>query len=228
MKITHMVYAVVCFGIALSLVFPFVFANKNTTHTYKTESPKELKKSSEIAKKPETTNKAQNTELAIATTNEKVSEPKVTEAIKTPEPVIAEAAYGDFTMEELINKLNRSLKSNLTGTGNIFAKYAMENNVDPYLAVAIVLHETGCNWQCSAQVTQCNNVGGMKGAGNCQGTSYASFPSLEEGIKAFIVNLKTNYYDYGLNTPELMNHKYAASTAWAGKINSYMQTIKNS
>ncbi len=227
MKITHMVYVVVVFGIALSLVFPFVFTNKNNTHTYKTESPKDLQKSSEVAKQEPVT-KTSDKELAIATTSEEASEPKVPEVIKTPEPVVAEAVYENLTMEELINKLNRSLKSNLTGTGNLFAKYAMENNVDPYLAVAIVLHETGCNWQCSAQVTQCNNVGGMKGAGSCQGTSYASFPSLEEGIKAFIVNLKTNYYDYGLNTPELMNHKYAASTAWAGKINSYIQTIKNS
>mgnify|MGYP002511620479 CR=1 FL=1 len=34
-----------------------------------------------------------------------------------------------------------------------------------YLAVAIVLHETGCKWTCSKLVRECNNVGGMKGSG---------------------------------------------------------------
>ncbi|MFQ8643500.1 MAG: hypothetical protein ACLR92_04375 [Bacilli bacterium] len=42
------------------------------------------------------------------------------------------------------------------------------------------------------------------------------------------MNLKENYYDKGLNTPELMNKKYAASPSWAAKINNYINQIKNS
>ena len=98
--------------------------------------------------------------------------------------------------------------------------------VDPYLAVAIVLHETGCNYSCSTQVKKCNNVGGMKGSPSCNGTSYAKFNTLDDGIYIFVKNLKENYYDYGLTTPEAMNKKYAASTTWATKVKHYINKIK--
>ena len=60
---------------------------------------------------------------------------------QTVEPVIV---YDGLTKEELVDKLNRNLNSTLSGTGEIFANYAIEYGIDPYLAVAIVLHETGC------------------------------------------------------------------------------------
>ena len=68
------------------------------------------------------------------------------------------------------------------------------------------------------------NVGGMKGSG-CG--AYASFPSLDDGIKAFIDNLNRNYYSYGLTTPETMGPKYAESKEWPMKVNNYINKIKN-
>ena len=91
------------------------------------------------------------------------------------------------------------------------------------MATAIMLHETGCKWNCSRLVRECNNVGGQKGSG-CG--SYSYFNSLDEGIKAFIDNLERNYISYGLTTPEQINPKYAEDRTWYKKVNKYIEEIK--
>ncbi len=135
--------------------------------------------------------------------------------------------FDGMTLSELGKKLDLSLNSTLSGYGNTFAKYSIEYGVDPYLAVSISLLETGCTWNCSTLVKQCNNVGGMKGKGGCNGGSYATFSSLEEGIEAMISNLSRNYIQKGLITPEQINTKYAESSTWATKVNNYIEKVKN-
>ena len=136
-------------------------------------------------------------------------------------PVIV---YDNMTIEELSMKLDRVLHSTMSGKGNLIATYTLEVGVDPYLATAIILLETGCNSSCSRMVNTCYNVGGMKGSG-CG--AYASFPSLDDGIKAFIDNLNRNYYSYGLTTPETMGPKYAESKDWPIKVNNYINKIRS-
>lgn len=138
----------------------------------------------------------------------------------------AQIVYDGMNIDELANKLNRSLNSDLAGQGYTFAKLSTELGIDPYLSLAIVLHETGCKWKCSNLLRQCNNVGGMKGSPGCNGGSYASFPSLEEGIRAYMNNLYKNYFSQGLTTPETIGPKYAASTTWASQVNAYINDIK--
>lgn len=140
----------------------------------------------------------------------------------------SEIVYDGLTKEELVDKLNRNLNSTLSGTGEIFANYSLELGIDPYLAVAIVLHETGCSWDCSDLVKSCYNVGGQKGNPGCNGGSYAAYNSLEEGISSYMHNLYNNYYAYGLTTPETINPKYATSTTWSSSINNYINKIKAS
>lgn len=135
--------------------------------------------------------------------------------------------YDGLTMDQLVEKLNKSLKNELNGYGYLYASYSLEKGVDPYIAVAISLHETGCNGKCSNLMKSCNNVGGQKGSPKCGNGSYKRFDTLEEGIKGFIDNLSKNYFGMGLNTPELMAKKYAASTTWAGKVNYYIEKIKS-
>lgn len=134
--------------------------------------------------------------------------------------------YDGLTMNQLAEKLNRSLNSTIAGTGYIFASKSLELGVDPYLAVAIVLHETGCTWNCSELVNACNNVGGMQGSPSCGGGAYAAFPTLEDGISSYLNNLYHNYYAMGLTTPETIGPKYAASTSWPSKINWYISSIR--
>ena len=231
MNSTMKVTGVVIFGVLLSFALPHIMSINNTK-SLETESQREMQ--------TETTTSSSN-EVAIATPKDESGTPIETtpEPVQEPEPVqTAEPApvveepqaepivYDGMTLDELAEKLNRSLKSTLSGTGMSFAKYAVEMGIDPYLAVAIVLHETGCSHSCSTQVKQCYNVGGMKGGPSCNGTSYKKFASLDDGIYSFMYNLKTNYYDKGLTTAAQMNKKYAASKSWSTKVNNYINKIK--
>lgn len=147
------------------------------------------------------------------------------EIITTPE--IKEEkiiVYENMTYEELVDKLNKTLSSDLTGMGYAYATYSLELGVDPYLAVAISMHETGCTWNCSYLLKACNNVGGQKGEGCGE---YKAYDTLEEGIYGFILNIKNKYVDYGLLTAEQMNPKYAEDPMWASKVNKYIEKIRN-
>jgi hypothetical protein len=135
-----------------------------------------------------------------------------------------QVVYDGMTLEELASKLDRSFKNELSGKGYLYASYSLEKDVDPYLAAAISLEETGCNWKCSTLVVTCNNVGGMKGSG-CG--SYGAFATLDDGIKAFIDNISRNYVAYGLTTADAMNSKYAENSAWSTNVNNYISIIKN-
>lgn len=151
-----------------------------------------------------------------------------TEEEKIKEEKDNQIVYDGMTLKQLAEKLDRSLNSTISGQGYTFASLSSELGIDPYLAVAIVMHETGCKWTCSSLMQTCNNVGGMKSGGNgtCNGGSYASFPTLEEGIKAYMNNLYKNYASQGLTTAEAMAPKYAASTTWASQVNAYINEIK--
>ena len=135
--------------------------------------------------------------------------------------------YDNMTLDELAEKLDKSLNSDVKGQGYIFAKYSIETVVDPYLAVAVMLQETGCKWNCSYLASKCNNYGGQKGAPGCNGGSYKKFDTQEEGIKSYITNLYDNYISKGLTTPEQINKRYASDPNWSKKINRYINEIKS-
>lgn len=135
--------------------------------------------------------------------------------------------YDGMTLDELAAKLDRYLSDDLKGKGYLYASHALEIGIDPYLAVAISMHETGCKWGCSTLVKQCNNVGGQVASPRCNGGNYKYYPTLDEGIIGFMDNIKRNYYDYGLTTPEAMNPKYAADPNWANVVNKTINQIKS-
>jgi len=162
-------------------------------------------------------------ELISSGTKYEVSVLDTLEDVKEELEPIPEIVYDGMTLDELSEKINRSLNSTISGKGYLIASHSLEMGVDPYMATAIMLHETGCKWGCSYLVNACNNVGGQKGSG-CG--AYAYFNSLDEGIMAFINNLSRNYIDYGLTTPELINPKYAEDPNWAKNVNKYIEQIK--
>ncbi len=150
---------------------------------------------------------------------------EVQENVIEEEPIV----YDGMTLKELASKLDKNLKSTLTGYGMVFAKYSLKYEVDPYVALAIVLHETGCgSGRCSTLTSQCNNIGGMKGTNKCGNGPYARFKSLDSGIEAFFKNLSSNYYKKGLRTPEQIGKKYAESSTWASRIRFYVNQIQKS
>lgn len=132
--------------------------------------------------------------------------------------------YDNMTLEELSTKLERSLNDDLKGKGSLIASYSIEKGVDPYLATAIMLQETGCAWKCSTIVKSCNNVGGQKGKG-CG--SYSAYPTLDKGITSFIDGLSKNYFSKGLTTAKEINSRYAADKTWHQKVDAYVSKIKN-
>ena len=167
--------------------------------------------------------KEENTFLVDANTSNNNSKP----SLSNLDMALAKKAntYDGLTVEELASKLDRFLKNELSGKGYLYASYSIEKGVDPYLAVAISLEETGCSWNCSKLVKTCNNVGGMKGSG-CG--SYGAFATIDDGIRAFINNIYKNYVAYGLTTADTMNPKYAENPAWSTNVNAYINKIKNS
>lgn len=171
----------------------------------------------------EVTNKNNSIPNYIEIEKNEESKEELNEESKEEEVESTPIIYDGLTLDELAQKINRSLNSTISGKGYLIASYSLEKNVDPYMATAIMLHETGCKWKCSNLVNSCNNVGGQKGTG-CG--SYSYFNSLDEGIKAFINNLSKNYINYGLTTPEEINHKYAEDPKWAQKVNKYIESIK--
>lgn len=185
-----------------------------------------IKESNQVKDKKNEDNKTDIKATSEDKENKENKEKKVAVETPAPTPTPDPIVYDGMTMTELANKLDRSLGSTLTGTGYTFASESLALGIDPYLAVAIVLHETGCRWGCSYLVRACNNVGGMKGSPGCNGGSYASFATLDDGIRSYLSNLHRNYYAYGLTTPETIGPKYAASTAWASKVNWYIDYIR--
>lgn len=135
--------------------------------------------------------------------------------------------FDGLTMNGLADKLNRSLNSTISGKGYLIASYSLQLGIDPYVATAIILHETGCNGTCSALVRECNNVGGQKGGPSCGGGAYKAYPTLDEGIMGYLDNLYRNYYSKGLTTVETIGPKYAASTTWASKVNNYVALVRS-
>ena len=209
-------------GIALSIVVLFDIIMIN--HSYEVADYKDKKDNRSTAnymkmeKQQEETVEEIENEIIMAAEeeiqNEEKSEPEVVE-----NPVV----FDGKTMDELAEQLNKSLNSDMSGKGYLIATKSLEYGVDPYMATAIILQETGCKWNCSSLVRNCNNVGGQKGSG-CG--SYSYFETLDAGIEAFISNLYRNYIAQGLTTVEAINTKYAASTTWSTYVNNYIESIK--
>ena len=139
--------------------------------------------------------------------------------------ILRQEVFEGMTLDELAEKINRTLKNEISGQGYTIANKCIELGVDPYIATAIIMHETGCGQNsCSNIARNCFNFGGQKGSG-CG--AYKRYNSIEEGLEGMITNLYKNYYAYGLNTVEAIGPRYAESTTWVGKINWYVNKIRN-
>lgn len=137
--------------------------------------------------------------------------------------------YEGMTLDELAEKLNRNLGNDIiAGKGKLIATECINKGVDPYVATSIILHETGCKTHCSNLARYCYNFGGQKGKPSCNGGSFKKFDSIDEGLVGMINNLYKNYYAMGLNTVELIAPKYCEGNTWAGKINWFVNSIRNS
>ena len=228
------------FMIGLAGVLQYkAFQIEENTVAYEKVTMKDMKSGTveEVNNNNETvSDESNNNEIVDASTvdTENVEEVVIEEEledVKTYDEVntipVDPIVFDGLTMNQLGEKLNRSLNSTISGKGYLIASYSLQLGIDPYMATAIILHETGCNGTCSSLVRECNNVGGQKGGPSCGGGAYKAYPTLDEGIMGYLDNLYRNYYAYGLTTPETIGPKYAASTTWASQVNNYIAVIKS-
>lgn len=123
------------------------------------------------------------------------------EKVETVEPVYA--AEEELTVEEMI-----------------IAK-CNTYEVDSTLALAISRLETG-NFTSDAYIYG-NNVGGIS-----EREVPVGFDTLEEGVEAFVRNLKVNYYNEGLNDVDEIAGKYCPvnERQWAETVQALMEEIE--
>ena len=82
------------------------------------------------------------------------------------------------------------------------------NDEQAKIAIAITKHETGS--YTSSLFKNNNNVGGLY---NSSAKKFYTYSSVEDGIDAYIRNLKNGYFDKGLDTIEKIQSKYAPINA---------------
>ena len=191
----------------------------------KNDEEKTVEESTDNNTEIEEVNTIDNSVVEEVVIEEELEDVKTYDEINTVpvDPIV----YDGLTMQQLADKLNRSLNSTISGKGYLIASYSLQLGIDPYVATAIILHETGCNGTCSTLVRECNNVGGQKGSPGCGGGAYKAYPTLDEGIMGYLDNLYHNYYAVGLTTVEAIGPKYAASTTWASRVNNYVSLIRS-
>ena len=136
--------------------------------------------------------------------------------------------FENMTLYELAEHIERHMNSTITGKGYLIARLSVETGIDPFLATAIILHETGCRSNCSRLVNYCNNVGGITGGPTrCGNGRFRSYPTLYDGFVGFFDVLYRVYFSRGLTTPELMGPIYAESPYWPAQIHSHMNRIRS-
>lgn len=102
------------------------------------------------------------------------------------------------------SELDKHLGGVLSGQGNTIVETARKYGVDPHLATAIMQFESANGTSHMARTK--NNVAGIF---DSRANTYRTFESVSDAIDFTIRNLKKNYLDQGLDTPEKIGPKYA-------------------
>lgn len=130
-----------------------------------------------------------------------------------------ELLYDEFCeVSKEINKVvKEKSKIKLSDPRALIKLACKESGVDPALAIAISRAETG-NWTSDLYKSN-NNVGGMRANGE-----WIKYSTLLQGVNAYVINLKKNYIDLGLTTPELIGAKYCPNnpSGWVKLVNKIM------
>ena len=217
-KLNYIAAGLSTIGFSLILVAVIILNNTNISTLSISNSVFALKEESSENKNVETITNSSNIRKMSAVEQE--------EREVAPSKLLRVEVYDGLTMEELAARLNRNLgNAALAGKGDLIASYCLSKGVDPYVATAIMIHETGRGT--STMVRTCNNVAGQKGSPSCMG-SYKGYDTIDDGIRGAIDNLYRNYYRVGLDTVEKIGPKYAEGSEWPSKINGYISRIKNS
>lgn len=115
-------------------------------------------------------------------------------------------------------QLNKVLKGKLAGTGEIFLKYANMYKINPAIAAAIAMHESGGT---SRLAKEQNNFFGMRNK-----NGWMKFSSVDEGIRRGISNISRNYVNKGKNSLQKMVKDYAeGGKDWIPQTSAFYKQI---
>lgn len=220
-KMTIMVILVLLFGISLAIIIPFNLINKTDNKVSQTGNVEQSPKAEK--------NESEDLVPFGVPSDESLDSDYVDNGVypySNPPEIYDDGSivFDGMTVTELTNKLNKSLRGFVTNTGYLFADYTRKTGLDPYLAVAIMLHESGCNGTCSNLAVNYYNFGGFRSTGS----NWYHYDTFDEGMNAFLNVIYNNYYSQGLTTPEAIVCKYnACSEHWVSQVRDYMNTIRN-
>ena len=128
---------------------------------------------------------------------------------------VSEETKGTEILEvEDVNKVEEVVdKCMMDYTSCKIKEVAIREGINDWkIPVAIARHECGYkdNQYLSNAFKNKNNVGGMMYYDTTTNSSYLmSFDTIDDGIEAFVSNLKRNYFNMGLDTIEKIQPKYA-------------------
>ena len=143
-------------------------------------------------------------------------------------------SYEGESADIIAQKIDQYLKEEMQGYGTLISKYAISNEVNPYLIASMIIETTNCDLKCSVLVKQCNNVyealynKDSINQTSCFGGNYQKFNSLDDSIKSFIKYVKFNFYDNDLTTPGTIASSYNKDSRWIFVVNQNISKIKNS
>lgn len=129
-----------------------------------------------------------------------------------------------------VEKMENAFEGFLLGLEKLFIKWSIIYQINPALAAAIAMHETGNGSSMKARVKR--NLFGIMTNG---GRMLKEFPTFEAGIKEGIKNLSLNYLNKGINTISAIQAKYAPIGAendpnglnknWINGVTSYYKKL---
>ena len=134
---------------------------------------------------------------------------------------ILESVSGDDARPLIIKKYLEKYKSPLVPYSDLIFKLSQDYGFEYYWIVAIAQQESNL----------CKKI--PEGSHNCWGYGIhkrgtLTFDSYELSLKSYAEYLKREYFDKGLNTPELIMSKYCPSSngSWARGVNQFIKEME--
>ena len=134
---------------------------------------------------------------------------------------ILESVSGDDARPLIIKKYLEKYKSPLVPYSDLIFKLSQDYGFEYYWIVAIAQQESNL----------CKKI--PEGSHNCWGYGIhkrgtLAFESYELSLKSYAEYLKREYFDKGLNTPELIMSKYCPSSngSWARGVNQFIKEME--
>lgn len=122
----------------------------------------------------------------------------------------------------IINKYLERYGSPMQGMGNFITSVADENNVDPYLIIAIAQQESNLG---KITPPECHNAWGW----GIHSDGTLCFDNWDQGIAEFTRGIRNHYHNFGLYTPNEIMTKYVPHSpegAWAKGVNQFINNLR--